>query len=331
MAAPRPPAWPARPPPRASLTDVVLWTGALATVAATAASLPAASGWRLSLIRHFRLHITAGALGGLLASWALRRYDPALLFGFGAGANIVEVAKALAAAREAPAQAADTETVTLVSFNALRRNPAKRPALDWLAAAGADVIVILEVSADWRQALVRRLGRLYPYRVFGPDSGEACTAVLSRCKLRQRAALGLDDQGLVSVQVELPRAPFVLFGVHPDHAVERRSLEPQRRLFRELSARVRRTPGPVVVAGDLNTTAWSREFQRLLARAGLSAEVLRSGTFPARLGWAGLPIDHVLTGGGVRVRSLHAGPNVGSDHRPVVARLAVPRADGADP
>ncbi len=79
--------------------------------------------------------------------------------------------------------------------------------------------------------------------------------------------------------------------------------------------------GPAAVAGDLNTTPWSREFRRLLAQSGLDGPLLRPRTLPARLGWAGLPIDHVLAGGGLRVAAVEPGPDLGSDHRPVVARL----------
>ena len=84
---------------------------------------------------------------------------------------------------------------------------------------------------------------------------------------------------------------------------------------------VRRVDGPAAVAGDLNTTPWSREFRRLLAQSDLDGPLLRPGNFPAKLGWAGLPIDYVLAGGGLRVAAAEPGPDLGSDHRPAVTRL----------
>ncbi len=308
----------------APLADVALWTVATGAAAATAASLLGRLDWRLALASHFRLHLAAGSLAGLVASVALRRDGAAAVLAAALAANLAEVA-AREAGRPAAGSPADrrrgTAAVTLVSYNALRRNPRKRRALDWIARSGADLAVVVEVTPDWREALLDRLGPLYPYRAFGPDNNGAGVAVLSRHPLRRLAALDIDDQGLVAVRVLHPDLPFTLFAVHPAHAIRRRSLRPQRAFLGRLAALVRRVGGPVAVAGDLNTTPWSREFRRLLAQSGLDGPLLRAGTFPARLGRFGLPIDHVLTGGGLRLAAVEPGPDLGSDHRPVAARL----------
>ncbi len=329
---PRPgPDRPAVPPLRASheatpapLADAALWAVATGAAAATAASLFGRHDWRLSLASHFRLHLAAGSLAGLLAASAMRRHGAAAVLAAALAANLAEVA-----AREADRPAAGSPSdrrsgmaaVTLVSYNALRYNPRKRRALDWIGRSGADLAVVLEVTPDWREALLDGLGPLYPHRAFGPDSHGAGVAVLSRYPLRRLAALDIDDQGLVAVRVLHPDLPFTLFAVHPDHAIERRSLKPQRAFLGRLAALVQRVGGPVAVAGDLNTTPWSREFRRLLAQSGLDGPLLRAGTFPARLGRFGLPIDHVLAGGGLRLAAVEPGPDLGSDHRPVAARL----------
>jgi endonuclease/exonuclease/phosphatase (EEP) superfamily protein YafD len=39
----------------------------------------------------------------------------------------------------------------------------------------------------------------------------------------------------------------------------------------------------------------------------------------------GIPIDHVLGNGGIRVVEAWAGPDVGSDHRPLIAVARIPR------
>jgi endonuclease/exonuclease/phosphatase (EEP) superfamily protein YafD len=208
-----------------------------------------------------------------------------------------------------------------VSFNALRRNPEKAKALEWLALCNADVMVLLEVSSDWRKALLGRLGGSYPYYALGPDSQGDQIMILSRHPLCRLASRDLDDQGLLMVHVAQPGLPFALIGVHPDHAIERRGLRPQRALLALLAEAIQTTKGPIAVAGDFNTTPWSSEFRRFLEASGLDTPLLRRGTFPSKLGWAGLPIDHVLAGHGVRLRKITPGPDVGSDHRPVVARL----------
>jgi endonuclease/exonuclease/phosphatase (EEP) superfamily protein YafD len=298
---------------------------AAGAAAATAASLLGRSDWRLSLLSHFRLHLAAGSLVGLAASAASRRRGPAALLAAALAANLADTLRREAARPAAASPSGGrwgSAAVILVSYNARRHNPRKRRALDWIARSGADLAVVVEVTPDWREALLDGLGPLYPYRAFGPDNHGAGVAVLSRHPLRRLAALDIDDQGLVAVRVGHPDLPFTLFAVHPAHAIRRRSLRPQRAFLGRLAALVRRVGGPVAVAGDLNTTPWSREFRRLLARSGLDGPLLRAGTFPAKLGRFGLPIDHVLAGRGLHVATVAPGPDLGSDHRPVITRLA---------
>lgn len=182
-------------------------------------------------------------------------------------------------------------------------------------------MVLVEVTPDWWEALARHLAGLYPHRADGPDSHGSRILVLSRHPLRLLGRAALDDQGLLAVEVLKPELRFTLFAIHPDHALERRGLAPQRAFLERLAQCVRRIDGPVAVAGDVNTLPWSAAFHRFLERTGLDAPLLRRGTFPAALSWAGLPIDHVFVGHGLELAALDPGPDLGSDHRPVRARL----------
>jgi endonuclease/exonuclease/phosphatase (EEP) superfamily protein YafD len=80
---------------------------------------------------------------------------------------------------------------------------------------------------------------------------------------------------------------------------------------------------PTVLAGDLNATPWSSAF------SGLAAKWLRRATgivptWPAAGAWLpGIPIDHVLVSRHWAVVSQERGPDLGSDHYPVLVRLAL--------
>lgn len=95
-----------------------------------------------------------------------------------------------------------------------------------------------------------------------------------------------------------------------------------------LIARSRATTGPAILAGDFNMTPRSYRLQRLLAVAGLRRRAAFLRSWPAG-GHGGLPlpaflIDHVLTTPDIRTVSIETGPNLGSDHLPVIARLRLP-------
>ncbi len=309
---------------RRDAVEAAAWCVAGGTLAITAASLFGRADWRLSLLSHFRLHVTAGCFLALPITLAAGTRGPSAILGAALAANLADIlhhehSRAGAEARSGGNRKGPGTTV--VSLNVLRHNPDKAKALEWLALCDADVMVILEVSSDWREGLLERLDDAYRHRAFGPDSQGDQIMILSRHPLRRLASRDLDDQGLLMVHVAQPGSPFTLIGVHPDHAIEHRSLRPQRALLALLAEAIRNTEGPVAVAGDFNTTPWSSEFRRFLEASGLDMPLLRRGTFPSSLGWAGLPIDHVLAGRGMRLKKITPGPDVGSDHRPVVARL----------
>jgi endonuclease/exonuclease/phosphatase (EEP) superfamily protein YafD len=84
---------------------------------------------------------------------------------------------------------------------------------------------------------------------------------------------------------------------------------------------------PTILLGDLNCTPWSPAFDRLLAMAGLRDSGRGRGLHPtwfSSLPFVGLPLDHVLVGQGVGVDGRRVGPDVRSDHFPVIADLMLP-------
>lgn len=91
--------------------------------------------------------------------------------------------------------------------------------------------------------------------------------------------------------------------------------------------------GRVVLIGDLNVTPFSPIFDRLLAQSELwdtnilPAESPR--TSPSISTWRlantglGLPIDHALVSAGIGIVSRRIGPDIGSDHRPLILDLKI--------
>jgi endonuclease/exonuclease/phosphatase family metal-dependent hydrolase len=80
----------------------------------------------------------------------------------------------------------------------------------------------------------------------------------------------------------------------------------------------------VVLLGDLNLTPYSPPFDRLLGDSGLRDVMQGQGWQPTwRAGFwpLALRIDHVLVSSDLCVEDATVGPTVGSDHRPVLARL----------
>lgn len=91
-------------------------------------------------------------------------------------------------------------------------------------------------------------------------------------------------------------------------------------------------PGtPIVAMGDFNTPTWSPFFRSFLKISGL---IDASGTnWPAttrfsrrfaKLFHFGSPVDHILVSRNIEVKRFEVGPDIGSDHFPVLADLRLP-------
>ena len=95
-----------------------------------------------------------------------------------------------------------------------------------------------------------------------------------------------------------------------------------------LAGVARGLPEPVLVLGDLNASPWSSHFRRFLRDSGLRDSAQGRGvqpTWPAGMPWLWIPIDHCLHSPQLQVVARHVGPNLGSDHYPVVVDFVVNR------
>jgi len=153
---------------------------------------------------------------------------------------------------------------------------------------------------------------------------------------------------MLEVQAETDAGPVTVVSVHFPRTTRARSMpreiEPLAR-YVELSVRVRDDKfaqlerllppdGPMLVMGDMNTPPTSRYWRSLRAQMIDSFDAVGRGlgySFVWRRKWPSLRIDYVWAGGGatpLRCWTEEAAP---SDHRPVLAEIALPPAATAAP
>ncbi len=133
---------------------------------------------------------------------------------------------------------------------------------------------------------------------------------------------------LVELQLQNQRLNVIVAHACPRIPWGEKGYRERTRLLEEgLPAVVAGLGDSVVVVGDLNVTPWAPVFSRMLRRSGLNDARVgqgllvsrRSHALPARLLWNAL--DHCLVSDGVQVDRMWTGPDLGSDHRPIVAEL----------
>lgn len=185
--------------------------------------------------------------------------------------------------------------VTVAGANVTGRS-ATLPALRDVA---ADVLVVSEDIPRVDAALAST----YPHHL--STTGAPAVGVYSRFPIRLLEPPGPDLPG-VRVAVDAP-SPFVLYGLHvprpwwTGRGAYQATAGEHHRLVAAVAAKLTREPGPVVVAGDLNSTDRARDYRLLVDGVGLTDAMRDGWTGPTSVTkWRPflLRIDHVLVGPG---------------------------------
>src|SRR3954469_12146791 len=206
----------------------------------------------------------------------------------------------------------------VATANVLDSNPTPERVLDFVRGSGADLVILVDARGErWRPVLAA-VGELYPYR--SPDDWREGGQVLlfSREPVLADTVVqpGAAPRPYLAAKLATVTGTPLVVCVHPTSPSPTEAVDTRERNFElgRIADAVEGVTGPVIVAGDFNTSPWSPRFRDLLAATGLrDAERGRGwiGTWPAWLWPALVPIDHVLVGGPAAVADLRRGPFVG--------------------
>jgi endonuclease/exonuclease/phosphatase (EEP) superfamily protein YafD len=301
-----------------SIIVVVLWLAYLC-------SLLGARAWILDLFTNFKLQYAVGfALSAAVLLIAQRwRFASLALVGFALNAL------PLFAQLISPAQAVATgETLRFASFNGWFRNTAPED-LDrigrYLEAVRADIVVVQEFTPAVMQSLATRTP-YYPYHYFAAAGQPSGTGVLSHWPLTETQALRIGPARIPVPKVSLRwhGQLITIFGVHLHWPLRQRTAQLRNRELEELALLMQREARPRLVGGDFNLTPWSSHFRDFVQRAELEDSAQGRwvlATWPRQFWPLGIRIDHCLTSSHWQTVALTVGPNLGSDHYPIVADL----------
>jgi endonuclease/exonuclease/phosphatase (EEP) superfamily protein YafD len=301
----------------------LLWSVGVALAAAMAAApwLGRVSA-KADLAAQFLLQAAVGTAALVVLALLGRRLVTAAFLAVTLGAQAAWLAPHLGPSGTAAVAAAAPLRVAF--FNVWRGNRSLPDVVAWLERERPDVVVIAEYSAEMRRALMP-LDALYPLR-FDCLTRPGCDlAVLSRRggvpDLALPAAAAAD---LIELAVPLGDTQLRVLGAHLTRPVGVGTVWNQLTQVKAVAGAVRDDPRPTILLGDLNAVPWGRVVHELGERSGLRVVGSLDGTWPAFLPWPlRIPIDHALVSPGVVVTEHRLGPDLGSDHRPILLDLVV--------
>lgn len=280
------------------------------------------------LCTHFRIQYAVVGAAAALGLALSRRFATSLVPAACVVANLVYLAPFYAAATPVAADASSGSRVRLMLSNVYLGNRDYESLVARVKEERPDVLVLEEVTAPWWRNL-EELRRIYPYYNALPKQGGSGIAIFSRLPVRDTEVLVYDTSSMPGMfaTLELDGRPFSVLALHPPTPTRPDKLVNRNLQFALAARRMRDTPGPRVLIGDLNCTPFSPYFQDLVRDSGLRDARDGMGLWPT---WPmplpaplRIPIDHCLASDDVRVDAFRAGGRTGSDHRPLVVDVTV--------
>jgi endonuclease/exonuclease/phosphatase (EEP) superfamily protein YafD len=190
-----------------------------------------------------------------------------------------------------------------------------------------DVVVLEEVSTQWLADLGPALSG-YSYSRQVPRDDNFGMALFSRFPFTQAQVeyIGEAEVPSIMAEIETARGKCTMLATHPLPPAGREYSRLRDDQLAQLPRWVHRQASPVLLLGDLNVSPWSTHFRRLLRESGLRDSSQGRGVHPTWPTFSPLmliPIDHCLYSPGIEIVRRQTGPNVGSDHYPVIVDFLI--------
>lgn len=281
-------------------------------------------GWLFELASHFRLQYGVLLAASTLAYLIARCPRVALATGMLSAANLCLVASV----GTPPPRPHDRQVVRAVVCNVRAINRQHERVVEFVRASKADLVLLVEVNFDWSDA-INALDAEYPYGDHSPAFRNWGIALLSRLPLedvRMDMIGGRSPSLAVVARLAVEGRPLTVIGAHPFSPISPSHFAKRNRQLASVASLARKQSGAVMLFGDLNTSPWSPYFQDLLSASGLRDSRQGFGiqaTWPVAFPPARIPIDHCLVSPEIAVHERHIGPDVGSDHLPVIVDFSL--------
>jgi endonuclease/exonuclease/phosphatase (EEP) superfamily protein YafD len=208
--------------------------------------------------------------------------------------------------------------LSLLALNTWHNHGEPARLVSYLAGVDIDLVVLSEFGPN-KRALLGQLRDSHPYQVGCAEEWACSLVLLSRLPLESSGVGRLGGGNLAFVWARLGGVTVVGTQLY------RPSRDPwlHEGQMADLIEFIARIPGPVILAGDLNTTPWSKTYRTLRRLAGLVPASRLRPTWPAwPVAFPQVALDHIFISSDLSVTAAGTGPAVGSDHLPIWAVVA---------
>ena len=217
--------------------------------------------------------------------------------------------------------------IKILSINLLSSNNNSDEVLDFIINEDPDLIVLQEVNQKW-ETYLSSLESMFQFNLTEIREDNFGLVVLSKVELIDPEKIILSNSGVPSFYFKINKngKETHLIATHPLPPIGIDYFDYRNEQFTNLNKMVQILNGRKVLIGDLNTTSFSPNFNRIIEGTSLRDSRLGFGlqnTWNAKMDFISIAIDHVLVSEEINVIDRRTGLDIGSDHLPVIITIGL--------
>ena len=238
--------------------------------------------------------------------------------------NLAVILPLYVGGQKAPAEPGQTLRAILMNVNTQLGDPER--VSKFIKEANPDILVLEEINEKWVNDL-QWLVEFYPYSCTEARADNFGICLLSKLPFEKSEVVYIGEAAVPSIvaTINTTNGPLAIIATHPTPPIN--YLYAQWR-DAQLSQLPEYIPSdiPTVLIGDLNATPWSYQFKKLIKKSGLIDSSKGRGIFPT---WPSkkliipIPIDHFLHSEDIFISNKKVGPDIKSDHRPLIVDFSI--------
>ena len=272
-------------------------------------------------VAHFRFYLLVPLTIFTILRLSARRWKSVGIAVAVYAATVASLYPSLPFVRQEP-ESAGGKTLKLMQLNIAYTNRQFDKVMTLVDSEQPDVITFQEITrAAW--PMLENLKQSYPTQLACRTKGVGNVVILSKWPSTQNNELTqcTENNRFGWLQLNMDGKLISVAGLHlywPFPYFQPEQVESLLPLLKDI-------PKPVVIGGDFNAAPWSANVSKIAAAS--QTDLIAGLRFSFRLTFSSwlsrfvLPIDHVMVPKGAKARAV-LGPNMGSDHLPVIATIS---------
>ncbi|MCK5474600.1 MAG: endonuclease/exonuclease/phosphatase family protein [Candidatus Aenigmarchaeota archaeon] len=215
----------------------------------------------------------------------------------------------------------------LMMFNVNTGNSEYNAVSDYIKEIDPDFVALLELNTAWWRNIEPLLEQ-YPYHEKRLRADNFGIAFLSKYPIESEIVTGMSNIDVPSIiaVVKNNEKRLTIITTHPLPPVGELYFTNRNLQLEKLAQLVGSIEGNIILAGDLNVAPWSVFFSGFMDDSMLRDSSQGFGiqpSWPTMLPLLYTPIDHCLVSENVVIHNRQTGPDLGSDHLPIVVEFSL--------